>query len=301
MIQNFLKHIAGIEADATLENKKEKAIREIREKVGKRKVLAYASGGVDSTVLVSLLKEALPDSEYPNQIHAVHIDHGFMRACERAEVEASFAKMGVKLTVIDAKEQFAHATTFIDGVETLPLSEETDPEKKRKIIGNMFVTMKAHIERQLELDPDNTILAQGTLWTDVVESREGIKTHHNDTELVKQLREKGLVLEPLNELHKPEVRELGKELGVPKEMVWRHPFPGPGLAIRVLCSTGKMSNLQKQQFEKVRVKFEATMENLDIKRELPQGSEVMLTPVRSTGVQGDARSYKYMCIVRVPK
>lgn len=130
MIGKFLRDIAGINADATLENKKAKAIREIREKVGDKKVLAYASGGVDSTVLVSLLREALP----AEQIHAVHIDHGFMREGEREEVEAAFRELGVELTVIDAKERFAHARTSIDGAETLPLSEVTDPEIKRKII-----------------------------------------------------------------------------------------------------------------------------------------------------------------------
>lgn len=297
MLGKFLRDIGGINADATLESKKEKALKEIWEKVDDKIVLAYASGGVDSTVLVSLLHEALP----AQQIKAIHIDHGFMRAGEREEVEASFEKMGVELTVIDAKERFAHATTFIDDTETPPLSKVTDPEIKRKIIGDTFIKMKEQIEEQLQLDPEKTILAQWTLWTDKVESVEGIKSHHNETPLVHRLREKGQVIEPLDELHKPEVRKLGQELGVPEKMVWRHPFPGPGLAIRVLCSTGEMSDLQKQQFERVQKKFEETMQKREIQELLLEGTEVILTPVRSTGVQWDARSYKYMCIVRVPK
>lgn len=135
-----------------------------------------------------------------------------MRAGERAEVEAAFTTMGVELEVFDAKEEFAHATTFINGKETPPLSEVTDPEIKRKIIGDAFINMKAKIEEKLSLDPDDTVLAQGTLWTDIVESREGIKTHHNDTQLVKDLRAKGQVIEPLDQFHKPEVRKLGEEL-----------------------------------------------------------------------------------------
>lgn len=203
------------------------------------------------------------------------------------------------MTVIDAKDDFYNATTMINGVKTPPLHQVTDPEIKRKIIGDTFISIKGRIEAQLGIDPDNMMFAQGTLWTDVVESREGIKTHHNDTQLVKDLRAKGQVIEPLDEFHKPEVRALGEELRVPPEMVWRHPFPGPGLAIRVLCSTGKMSELQRQQFSRVEAKFRETITTLE--SELPPKTELILTPVRSTGVQGDARSYKYMCVIRVPK
>jgi GMP synthase (glutamine-hydrolysing) len=304
MLTNFLSNIAGIDADFTAEAKKDIAMKEITrmagEAAGYPDILVYASGGVDSTVLAALLIDAAKLGIIrKNQIKVVHIDHGFMREGERAEVEKSFKNLDVELHVIDAKIDFAEATTAINGVQTLPLSQETDPEKKRKIIGDTFINMKWIIEKQLDLNPTNTILAQWTLWTDIVESREGIKTHHNDTDLVKQLRAEGKILEPLSEFHKPEVRSLGEELNLPVSMVWRHPFPGPGLAIRILCSDGVMDSLQEKQFMKVYNKFNEVVENLT--SNLPEWTKILLSPVRTTGVQWDARSYKYMCIVDLPE
>lgn len=294
MIKNFLTQY-HIDADFTPWDKKELALKEIQEKVGKKKVLVYASGGVDSTVLVSLLREALP----PEQIIAVHIDHGFMRLGEREEVKEAFEKLWIPLHIEDAKEHFYNATTIIDGVRTLPLHQVKDPEIKRKIIGDAFIQMKSIIESKLSLDPKDVILAQGTLWTDIVESREGIKTHHNDSPLVHELRQLWNVIEPLSEFHKPEVRELGEELGIPTSMVWRHPFPGPGLAIRFLCSTGELSPLEIEQFSRVFQKFWEVISSLQ--KELPLWTQAILTPVKTTGVQGDARSYKYMCVLKIPQ
>lgn len=304
MLTNFLTNIAGIDADFTADTKKQIAMKEIARMAGKDAgypdILVYASGGVDSTVLAALLIDAADAGIIQKkQIKVVHIDHGFMRQGERAEVEESFKNLGIKLEVMDARPHFENATTTIDGVETLPLSQETDPEKKRKIIGDAFINMKWIIEKQLDLNPTNTILAQWTLWTDIVESREGIKTHHNDTDLVKALRAEGKILEPLSEFHKPEVRSLGEDLKLPTSMVWRHPFPGPGLAIRILCSDGTMSPLQERQFTKVHDRFNEVVGNLEF--HLPEWTQILLSPVRTTWVQWDARSYKYMCIVDLPE
>lgn len=297
MIQNFLSHY-WIDADFTQEDKETLALQEIQEKVGSKDVLVYASGWVDSTVLVVLLLKAVKLWYIrKEQLKVVHVDHGFMRAGEREEVEEAFKKLGVDLHVSDAKNYFYNATTIINWVKTPPLHQVTDPEVKRKIIGDCFINMKAEIEKNLSLNPKNTILAQWTLWTDIVESREWIKTHHNDSPLVHELRNIWNVIEPLSEYHKHEVRALWRKLGLPESMVMRHPFPWPGLAIRLLCHTGEMSSFERGQFAKVKARLEEVLPILQ--SSFPAGTEVHITPIKTTWVQGDARSYKYMSVIKV--
>lgn len=229
------------------------------------------SGGVDSTVCAALLHKALRRE----QVLAVHIDNGFMRKNESALVVKSLETLGLNLKVVNARHTFAEGQTTIPVVSNIGpaiqraptklLCMTANPEEKRKIIGDVFVNVANEIISEMNLRPDDVFLAQGTLRPDLIESASSlasnkadlIKTHHNDTELVRQLRSAGRVIEPLKDFHKDEVRAIGKfiffslfykhiiymmililgrSLRLPEELVMRHPFPGPGLAIRVLCA-----------------------------------------------------------------
>lgn len=226
------------------------------------------SGGVDSTVCAALLHKALQ----PDQVIAFHIDNGFMRKNESQQVEESLKRLGLSLkgrciallcgivsltsvkflTVINAAYQFYNATTTVPIDRKDPsrkkvtdqLCQTVHPEEKRKIIGDTFMKIADGIISELNLRPEDVFLGQGTLRPDLIESAsklassnaDAIKTHHNDTELVRKLRDDGRVVEPLKDFHKDEVRELGRKLGLPDEFVQRHPFPGPGLAVRVICA-----------------------------------------------------------------
>merc|ERR1719230_1642720 len=174
-----------------------------------------------------------------------------MRLNESKLVGESLKTLGVQLKVYDCEEDFLSGTTDITDrktkarYRTKPLRETSAPEDKRRIIGDTFMHVSERIQKELGLDPDNTCLAQGTLRPDLIESAsslvsskaDAIKTHHNDTELVRELREKGRVIEPLMDYHKDEVRELGLSLGLPRELVMRQPFPGPGLGVRLICAS----------------------------------------------------------------
>ncbi|XP_048460051.1 GMP synthase [glutamine-hydrolyzing] isoform X4 [Rhincodon typus] len=249
ILKNFLFDIAGCSGTFTVQSREVECIREIQKKVGHSKVLVLLSGGVDSTVCTALLNKALNQ----DQVIAVHIDNGFMRKRESQSVEEALKKLGIKVKVVNA----AHA--FYNGTTTLPISEEdrtprkrisktlnmtTNPEEKRKIIGDTFVKIANEVIGEMNLKPEEVYLAQGTLRPDLIESAsleasgkaDVIKTHHNDTELIRKLREEGKVIEPLKDFHKDEVRALGRELGLPEDVILRHPFPGPGLAIRIICA-----------------------------------------------------------------
>lgn len=211
--------------------------------------MILVSGGVDSTVCAAFLHKALK----PEQIIAIHVDNGFMRKNESIKVEQSLRKLGLNLRVINGTRAFAGGTTVVPVDKHEPnsrtritkmLSQTSDPEEKRKIIGDVFVKICDELISEMNLKPEEILLVQGTLRPDLIESAsclasnkaDVIKTHHNDSELIRKLREEGRVIEPLKDFHKDEVRILGKDLGLPREMVMRHPFPGPGLAIRVICA-----------------------------------------------------------------
>lgn len=249
MLKNFLFDISGLTGNFTMQGRESDCIKYIKESVGTNKVLVLVSGGVDSTVCAALLYKALN----PEQIIAVHIDNGFMRKNESCTVNSSLRKLGLNLRIIHAARAFAGGTTIvpIDKHEpnsrtriTKLLSQTMDPEEKRKIIGDVFVKLSDEFIAEMNLKPDEILLAQGTLRPDLIESAsnlasskaEVIKTHHNDSEMIRKLREEGRVIEPLKDFHKDEVRILGKDLGLPRDLVMRHPFPGPGLAIRVICA-----------------------------------------------------------------
>ena len=250
VLNNFLTGVCGLACLYNLQDRMTRAMNLITDQVNlieDAKVLMLLSGGVDSTVCTALLHKALG----PDRVIAVHIDNGFMRKNESTSVEASLAKVGLKVIVINANMEFMNGHTVVEDKKTPLLCHVIDPETKRKIIGDTFMTVANRIIEDMKLDPDKVILGQGTLRPDLIESASSeatvggaeascIKTHHNDTALVRQLRQAGKVVEPLKDFHKDEVRQLGKQLGLSSELIERHPFPGPGLAIRVLCSNGEI-------------------------------------------------------------
>jgi GMP synthase (glutamine-hydrolysing) len=286
VISNFLFKIVGMEKNFTVGDRKEIATEHIKEKVKDGQVIVLVSGGVDSAVCAALLHEALK----PEQIIALHIDHGFMRKDESKKVIEALKNVGLTVMSVDASERFATATTKIDGKETLPLSETTSPEEKRKIIGDTFVKVTEQELAKLDLNLDKVFLVQGTLRPDLIESAstlaskkaDTIKTHHNDTQLIRELRQRGRVIEPLSEYHKDEVRELGTQLGLPAELVWRQPFPGPGLAIRILCAEEPYLTDSFSQVEK------------NLAQLGTEQISVSLLAARTVGVQGDGRTYSYL-------
>ncbi len=270
MLRNFVVDICGCRQDWTMDLFGEEEGARLREKAGGRGVFLLASGGVDSTVCAVLLGRALG----PRQVHLLHIDNGLMRKGESAQVVAEFHKRGLgeNLHFADASGRFLGA---LEGV--------VEPEKKRRIIGDTFIDVFR--DEASRLDLSGCLLAQGTIYPDTVETggtrrADTIKTHHNRVPVIEEMIRQGLVVEPLAELYKVEVRELGEALGLPEDLVWRHPFPGPGLGIRLLCSDG--------------VPTEAAPDAGDaLKRVLePLGLHGGILPVRSVGVKADLRSYE---------
>ena len=299
ILLNFITAIAHIPRTFTLTDRLATITGEIRQEVGtEKKVLMLLSGGVDSSVCAALIKHAIG----AERIVAIHIDNGFMRLDESKKVALALQSIGLPLTVIDAANTFYTATTTVKGQPTLPLSRTLNPEHKRKIIGDTFMHVSnAHIA-SLQLDPSTTLLAQGTLRPDLIESAshlassnaDVIKTHHNDTELVRQLRAVGRIIEPLKDYHKDEVRQLGVELGLPVGLVWRQPFPGPGLAIRILCAEEEYRGPE----------WDVVMAGLKRFGRWNGSGEsevsVSLLPCRTVGVQGDQRSYSSLVCLSSP-
>lgn len=276
ILANFLA-MAPKAAPFRMEDFKQELIAQIRERCLGREIVCGVSGGVDSTVLAVLLKEA----GVPHR--AIFVDNGLLRLNEVAEVQAQFAKLGVNLETIPAADRFLTA-----------LAGEGDPEKKRGIIGNLFVDV--FWEAAANVD----ILAQGTLYPDVIESATSgsiaskIKTHHNRVDRIMDLHKQGRVLEPLAELFKDEVRALGANLGIPHEILHRHPFPGPGLAVR--CP-GEVTE------EKLRIIREGDAIFIRLLREHGHYDKVWqaycgLIPVKTVGVKGDERSYEFAVNLR---
>ncbi len=269
MLKNFVFNVCQCKKEWSLKDFKKQKIREIRKKVGKKNVFLLASGGIDSTVCLALLLKSLPKK----QIHAFFIDTGLMRQNEPKLIQKSFEKMGFKLKIVKAGEEFLSK-----------LRNVSDPEQKRKIIGKIFLEVKDKELEKLKVNTKNWILAQGTIYPDTIESAgtkhaDKIKTHHNRIEEILKELKKGKIIEPIEELYKDEVRFLGKELGLPKKFIERHPFPGPGLGVRILCSNGKQIQGKKLE-QKINNFLKKT------------GYKAKILPVKSVGVQGDLRTYK---------
>ncbi|OGJ58199.1 hypothetical protein A2635_01405 [Candidatus Peribacteria bacterium RIFCSPHIGHO2_01_FULL_51_9] len=241
---------------------------EIKAEVCDRSVFMLVSGGVDSTVAFTLLNRVLG----PNRVRGLLVDTGLMRKGEIQQICEAFRMLGIEnLHVEDASDEFFER-----------LQNVYDPEEKRRIIGETFLSVQKRVCRAMGLSfDDQWMLGQGTIYPDTIETggtkhAARIKTHHNRIETIQRMIDAGLVVEPLKELYKDEVRQLGEELGLPHELVWRHPFPGPGLGVRILCSLPDKTQ-------------EIPNANIDIPH--------AVLPIRSVGVQGDSRTYKYAIVL----
>ncbi len=292
MLENFLYKICGLSGSHVLDERLDDALAAIRKQVGDKNVFVLVSGGVDSSVTAALLVKALR----PEQVFAVHIDSGMMRYQESDLVCEALKTIGLKhLERVDAEETFLNATTEIDGKVVGPLCKVSDPEAKRRIIGDVFYHLVTDAIRKSGLNLDETFIAQGTLRPDLIESgnREissqahTIKTHHNDVPLIQEQRKKGLIVEPNRDWHKDEVRKVGRMLGLPEELVMRHPFPGPGLAIRIICAEKPYLT---DTYDEANNQLKALAQEA--------GLEAVLLPVQSVGVQGDSRSYRYVAALK---
>lgn len=278
MIRNFLYQVCHAKGDWTMEDYCRTAIAAIREKVGDGKVLLALSGGVDSSVAAALLAEAVG-----KQLTCVFVDHGLMRLHEGDEVEAAFAKWDIRFLRVDAESRFL-----------LKLAGVDEPERKRKIIGEEFIRV---FEEESQKIGAVDFLAQGTIYPDVIESGAGeaatIKSHHNVGGLP-DFVDFQEIIEPLRMLFKDEVRQLGRELGLPEYLVSRQPFPGPGLAIRII------GDITKEKADTLR------LADFIFREELSRAGEdqclsqyfAVLTNTRSVGVMGDGRTYDYTLALR---
>jgi GMP synthase (glutamine-hydrolysing) len=279
ILDNFLG-ICGARRDWTAARMREDAVEGIRGQVGSGRVVVALSGGVDSSVTVLLCREALGEE----RTVPIFVDTGLLRLQEGDEVEGRFRALGLPVDRVDASERFF---ARLEGVE--------DPEEKRRRIGHEFIAV---FEEEASRFSDAAFLAQGTLYPDVIESTSvrgpsaTIKTHHNVGGLPERL---GLELvEPLRELFKDEVRRVGEELGLPPEFVWRHPFPGPGLAVRIL---GEVTPERVRLLQRADAIFMEEIRTAGLYREISQALAVLL-PVRSVGVMGDQRTYENVVALR---
>lgn len=273
MLTHFVFAICHAKKSWDMAHILDEKLQEIRAQVGNKNIFLLVSGGIDSTVCFALLNKALE----PTHVYGLHIDNGLLRKDECALVKASFYEHGfTNFHVVDASH------TFLERLRNV-----YDPEDKRAIIGETFIAVYQQELAKLHLNVEDWLLGQGTIYPDTIETKGSaqadlIKTHHNRVALVREMIKKGHVIEPLKELYKDEVRELGLQLGLPDKLVYRHPFPGPGLAVRCLCARASDTIVNAPEVTQ-RIN----------KLSMPFGLKAVILPLRSVGIQGDARSYKH--------
>jgi GMP synthase (glutamine-hydrolysing) len=279
MFSNFVLRICRAEPNWMPDDIITGIISDIQETVGDRKVLTLVSGGVDSTVVATLINRALP----PEQTYYIHVDTGLMRKDESAMVQKALHEQGLEnLKVVNAQEMYMDA---LEGI--------VDPEEKRKIIGKLFIDI---VDREAKSAwGGEWMLAQGTLYPDTIESggtkhADVIKTHHNRVDVIMDMIREGRVIEPLKELYKAEVRQIGDLLGLPKDLVHRHPFPGPGLGIRALCQNEEVIWSVLPNMDPIQ---RAVVKYIENDRFASGKVTPLVLPVRSVGVKGDTRSYEH--------
>ena len=263
-------------------------LEQIKTQAEGKNVLLFLSGGVDSTITFALLNKALGQ----DRVLGLHIDNGFMRKDESINVDIAYRKFGFENFIVeDASESFLKAIAGL-----------SDPQKKRMAVGENFITVRNEVVAKQHLDDNKWLLAQGTLYPDIIESggtknSHTIKTHHNRVQGIQDLIARGLIIEPIRDLYKDEVRAIGKKLGLDDELVMRHPFPGPGLSINVLCNDGKSWTSKddeelaasKKELEEIKLDMFCAHCTQDLKR--------TVLPVRSVGVQGDFRTYRFPALL----
>lgn len=272
MLRNFVLNVCGCRGDWTMARFVEDQMDAIRAEVGTRRVFLLASGGVDSTVCARLLGEALG----PDQLYLLHVDNGLMREDESRLVVEEFQRFGLgrNLHFVDASDRFLNA---LDGT--------IEPERKRRIIGDTFIRVFEDEMRRLDLG--DMLLAQGTIYPDTIETggtrrADTIKTHHNRVPIIEEMIQAGRVIEPIRDLYKVEVREMAEAMGIAAPLVWRHPFPGPGLGVRLLCSDGRVP--AGHDPDRLQPLIDAELRGT--------GLEGRVLPVRSVGVKADLRTYE---------
>jgi len=273
MIANFVLKICGCAPTWTMDSYVTEQVEKIRAQVGDGSVFLLASGGVDSTVAARLFAEALGT----DRLNLLHVDNGLMRKDESAQVVEMFREMGLdeNFHFIDAGETFLEA-----------LAGKIEPEEKRRAIGDTFISVFESEARRLGIE--DHLLGQGTIYPDTIETggtkrADTIKTHHNRVPIIEEMIAAGKVIEPLADLYKVEVRELGEMLGIDHDMIWRHPFPGPGLGVRLLCSDGEVGDAE--QLAEIGPAVSDAVASL--------GLEAAPVPIKSVGVKADLRSYEH--------
>ncbi len=279
ILRNFLVNICGCSQDWTAAHFITDTVEELKKKIGDRQVVMALSGGVDSTVAATLIHKAVGD-----QLHGIFVDNGVLRKNEFNDVLVTYSKLGLNVEGIDAKQRFYSA-----------LKDKTDPETKRKAIGSLFIDIFQEQAKKIE---GVSYLGQGTIYPDVIESVSvhgpsvTIKSHHNVGGLPEHLHLE--LIEPLRSLFKDEVRKVGRELGIPSELIDRHPFPGPGLAIRIL---GEITEDKVQLLQEADHLYVKALKESGLYATVWQAGTILL-PVKSVGVMGDERTYEFTIALR---
>ena len=286
IFQNFANY-CGMEKNWDQDTVLQVILENIKKEAEGKNVLLFLSGGVDSTITFALLNKALGQE----RVLGLHIDNGFMRKNESANVADAYHKFGFNNFIVeDASESFLKAIAGL-----------TDPQKKRMAVGENFITVRNEVVAKQNLDESQWMLAQGTLYPDIIESggtknSNTIKTHHNRVQGIQDLIAKGLIIEPVKDLYKDEVRAIGKKLGLSAELVMRHPFPGPGLSINVLCNDGKEKLQDAEELPLALKELEGIELNMFCEN-CSANLKRSILPVRSVGVQGDFRTYRFPALL----